>query len=343
MKKTLSLFIFVIMISSCAVKAPNPLDTVDELAFKNWIKKNAPKAVKLPSGVYMEYFRRGEIPNDTLKITPATSWAYIDYTGRTLDGTIFFTRDSNLSRLTGKWLSTTHYVDDYISYFANDEAKLCAGLRWGLLDMKRGDSARIYIPARLAYLTGSMTMNTGYQGELVSYATSPIYFDVRLDNIINDPVKFERNTVENWVQSNWHILPSDSIMKGVYLKITKKVPDGQEIKKDSIIKTHTSQFFLDGFIVNTNVEKIANQYKIYNAQNSYSPVDYVIGSESESKLFSKVYLKMRKGEEAEVVVTSEWTENGTEGSADNKPQILPYAPRLYKIKVLSKEEENALK
>lgn len=340
MKKTAGLILIIVAAYSCAVENSNIMDGVAESTFKSWVARNAPMAKELPSGIFIEYFRRG---NTTDTVVAYQSWLYVNYTVKTLQGNIIATRDSTLARQLGIWKINTHFCDDFV-VFKDYDMKLSLGMQLGLMDMKAGDSARIYIPTRLAFTEGS-TMNAGqgYTNSGVTYSGSPICFDVRLDHIVDKPATFERDSVQRWMVAKWNKSLKDSVADGMYMNKVVENPAGEEVKDGESVMINYSEFFTDGFILNTTVAEVAKKYGIYDysGKTKYKPSKITLGSSEFSAVFNKVVPKMRRGEEVEVVTVSKWTVNGNNGSEYNVPQILPYQPRYFYIRLLTQEEENS--
>lgn len=339
MRKIIGIATVVLMFIACAQDAPSPLTDMDIITYRKWIANNAPNAKLIDNDIYIEYFERPH-ENDTLAPRFNTSWLEMNYTGRKLDGTIFFTRAQNLSRLVGKWKNTTHWVDDFqnLSYYFN--TILCQGLIHVMPNLREGDSARIYIPYLYAYRE-AMNINAGYAGETSTYVNAPIYFDLRLNKIINDPTKYELDKVQNYATQKWGMYINDTIVKGVYMRKTVTDMAGALLTEDEVANIDKSDYFLDDFILGTTVDSIAKKAEIYTSSGSYVPLQISMSEHSEDDpIVKKVLKQMRKGEQAEVVLISRYTRDGTPGNPSNAPQINPYTPRLYKIHLLVDKEED---
>lgn len=347
-KRFLAALSVALLLASCASEAPALItETMTDEFFRNWVRKNAPNATEFKNGVFMEYIHKSNT-TDTTTIKPRKSWVYFSYTAQTLENSIFATRDSTNARRVGIWNRSTHFIDDYqVLGTTESYTKICIGAQYGMIQMKTGDHARIYVPATAAYYDNSMNINSGYLTTDVLYQKRPIIFDIRINKIVDDPLKFERDSVERWAKKNWNIEIKDTIFDGMYLKKTKTVETGEEILKDQPVTIDWTEYYTDFFIMNTNVDSIAKRYNIYNSSNTsqYTATKFNAGvANSDIDLaMVKAVLKMKRGERADILCLSKWTKNGNEGNLSNIPQIEYYQPRIFRIRVYTQEEENEQK
>lgn len=342
-------------VSSCAKTEPLAVGGLGEDSFKAWLAKNDPQAEAMPSGIYIHFKERGNM--EFLKPKPDESWFRIDYTIYAMNGVIAISRDSVRAKLVGSWVPVTHFVDDFLPYKSGlnyTYPEICEGLRDAFQYLRVGDSARIYIPSRLAYTEQYFYeyFNKGNACEQATLSLMPLYFDVRVNEIVNNPKEQELLRVQDYVRLKWGILAKDSIGYGLYMRLLEDYPTGDSIKKDTTVRYFYSERFMDNHLVETNVEKVSEaagylgyvdwKYEL----NNFEPSAFEsAGSDTTNqRLFAKVFLKMKTGQTVEVVSTSEWTGQGNSGSKSNIPQVLPYEPRKMQIKTLkwdqSEEEKD---
>ncbi len=325
---------------SCAKEAESPLGDVNIESFLAWMEKNAPEAVELDYGVFMDFKQRAanweQLP--TPKVD--TSWIRLSYTGYTLAGDVFETRDSLLAAQLGTSLPTTHFVDDYIFY--TSQQKLCYGLYLALSELRVGDEVRIYIPEFLSYTT-TMNENSGYAGPAGStYVGYPVYFDVKIASIDEDPREIEVQRINDWVADNWGMTEADTLREGLYMRIIDARPLGDTITEDSTATYQYFSTFLDGHPSQTNIQSIAEEWGTYSTSDSYSLVSITNSTFTDTLstfgVFPRVILNMRQGETAEAVAAS-WYAAGIYGDADQVPQVLPYDTQVYQIEVVDPNED----
>lgn len=322
---------------SCAKESPGIGNELARATFDAWVKKYAPEAFANPyKDVYIEFIERG--PQNGARPVLEYAWLTMNYTGKTLDGTVFVTRVDSISKRVGHFAYTTHYADDFVFYSATS-TKLCEGLRQALQAMRVGDSVRVYIPADKGYAY-SMAMNSGYAGETgVSYSSLPLVFEMRLKALTSSPFIWERDSAERFAKQQWGTdYTNDTV--GMYMHISKRNPEGDPITADSSVYVYYEEYFMDGFLAATNIDTVARKWNVYNtdSETAYDPMlvtPSVGGNYATNKVLFIAAPKMRKGEVAEVVTVSTWAQ-GDEGDSESKPEILPYQPMRYRIHILEK-------
>ncbi|MEG1413602.1 MAG: hypothetical protein RR980_00430 [Mucinivorans sp.] len=333
---------------SCAKDPSSILDGAEQATFQAWIKKNDPQAEKKESGIYIKFYEHGNLGIIVPKVDQ--SWLQLNYSLSMFDGSIAVTRDSSTSRLLGSWSPTTHFVDDFVAYYSKTTAftygRICEGLRDAFQYLRIGDSARIYIPSSLAYIDASpLSDNSGYVGQNVDYLNKPIYINVRVKDIINHPVEWEKNKVQDYARTRWGQLSKDSIAYGIYMRVIEDDPKALPITADSTVRYFFAERFLDHQLVLTNVESVAKAAKYYATAaasrwnysvTEFMPTDFLEAKKDSTKqhLFGKIFLKMKAGQTVEVVSLSNWTSTGSSGDFTAVPQILPYEPRVYQIRTI---------
>ncbi len=326
----------------CATPGDNPMADFPLESFEAWIDVNAPTADSLAEGVYIEYYSRATNWEELPAPIVDTSWIRLNYTGYTLDGSVFETRDSTLALQLGTWVQTTHFVDDYVPYAVSN--KICPGLYVALTNMRQGDIARIYISASMAYSSTLMGENSGYAGPTLEYFGYPVYFDVMVDEIVDDPQEHELDSLQRWVQANWkdkgYVV--DSLAEGIYMRMILEDPTADSITSDSTVNYNWQSYFLDNHPVNTNIEDLAEEWGVYSSSVLYD-IEQMTPSKFEDSLSTyQVYrlaiINMRQGEIAEAVAVS-WLAAGVFGDAGAVPQILPFESLRFNIETLAKEDD----
>lgn len=321
---------------SCAEKATGLGTGLARESFDAWVAKYAPAAYAHPyKDVYIEYVERG--PADESTPVEGFTWLTLDYTGKTLDGTVFVTRVDSISRRVGQFAYTTHFCDDFVEY-TSTSTKLCQGLRQAFEQMRVGDSVRVYIPSDKAY-TSAIDINNGYAGEAgVTYTSVPVMFDMRLKAVTTQPFIWERDSVQRFAELHWAGSDYSHDTVGMYTRIVKSNPAGDTITKDSSVRVYYAEYFMDGFLAATNIDTVAVKWNVYDNSNE-SAYDALVTTPSvgenasvDKALYIAV-LRMRKGEVAEVVTVSTWA-HGDSGNSSSTPEILPYQPMRYEIHVM---------
>ena len=327
---------------SCAEEAPNIGDGLARQSFETWVAKYAPAAYANPyKDIYIEYIERGA--EDASVPVLDYTWLTVNYTGKTLDGSVFVTRVDSISRRVGRFAYTTHYCDDFLS-FASTSTKLCDGLRQAFERMRVGDSVRVYIPYDKGYAY-AMSVNAGYAGEQdVTYTQLPIVFEMRLKAVTTQPFIWERDSVQRYAELHWAGSDYSHDTVGMYMRIVKQNPEGDPITADSMVYVYYEEYFMDGFLAATNIDTVARKWNVYSSgdETAYESLAILPAAGSNATVNKVFYIAaplMRKGEVAEVVTVSTWA-HGDTGDASSTPEILPYQPMRYKIYILENEEED---
>ncbi|MEG1037261.1 MAG: hypothetical protein RSE22_02765 [Mucinivorans sp.] len=342
--------------AGCAGDPPSVLDGAAEETFTKWMQKYAPRAEKKSSGIYLDFIKRGNasfvVPKEN------KSWMRLTYTLYTLNDVVAETRDSTLSMLMGYWSATTRFVDDLLPYRSkahNGNTTICEGLRDAFQYLRVGDSVNIYIPVSLAYSNEvTLSGNSGYLGEVLSYQNRPIRLTVRLDEIINDPLVWEEEIVQDYARSKWGQLIKDTVAPGLYMRLLVDDPKGDPITTDSTVRYFFAERFMDHQLLLTNVEKVSKAALYFNSETA-SQWSYTVSSmtplelqnakndTTDKALYAKVFTKMKAGQTVEVLCTSRWTRLKNAGSQSAIPQVLPYEPRRFQIRTLKWNEPSASK
>lgn len=342
----------------CAETPVSALAGLSTESFDAWIKKNDPQAQKMPSGIYIHFRERGNIT--FIKPKKDTSWLQLNYTAYNMANMAIATRNENFSKLLGKWEVTTHFVDDVVPYrysVYSTSNIMCGGLYDAFQYLRIGDSARIYIPTGLGYdadgssssYGGGLSLNEGYAGEISTYASKPLYIDVRVKDIINDPAQWEMGLVQDYVRLNWGQAARDSIAYGIYMRLLQDYPTGDSIKADSTVNYFFAERFKDHHLIETNVASVARKANYYTflknndvkfAVSEFTPTNFAESKTDSTtrRIYAAAFLKIKSGQTIEVISISRWTSEGNAGNAAETPQILPYQPRMFQIRTLKWNE-----
>lgn len=326
---------------SCAKQSSGIIDeTYSKESFEKWIAKYAPRAGAIEEGVYVEFLDRASNWNELSAPVIEKNWVLLDFYGSTLSGSVFGTRDSLQAKLIGIWQYPTHFVPQVLAYSTYNSA-LCRGLVVALARMRVGDHARIYIPANK-----SLSNGTFYSGYLAmspeQYQSFPVWYEVKLKDIITDPLKWEDSLVNNYARVNWNYTLADTIAKGLYMRKTVLNPAGDTITTDSTTRVWQVLRFLDGQLLNTNIDSVAKAAHYSGAENltnsdyqirTITPDKYTGEYSITNQVYKQIIPRMRTGEQVEVVATSIWGV-GQAGKLTEVPQIGAFEPIRYHFKTL---------
>lgn len=344
-------------IVGCAKESPSLVSGVAEETFRAWLAKYDPTAERKENGIYLRFVERG---TGTVVPTADKSWLRLNYTLYAMDGVVGETRSDKVAKLLDTWSAITHFVDDMLPYYSrtySNYSQICEGLRSAFQYLRVGDSVRIYIPASLGYFAATsekgMSVNSGYVGEnTTGYLDRPCYFDVRVNEVIDDPAVWEQKMVERYVQ-RWNIPASDSVIRGVYMRVIQDNTNTTPITVDSSVRYYYATRFLDNHLIRTNVEKVLYQAKYLYSDSpawgwsqdpsTFTPADFSgTGSQTDStyrRVLAKVLPKAKSGQAIEFVTISAQVASGNVGQLNATPQILPYQPRRMQLRLLRWDEK----
>lgn len=342
MKKILIYIFFASAFFGCAKQVDLPNDKLFDFTLEKWLLKNDPSALPIGNtNVYIRYVERGPEQDTMYPVYNSPyCWLDINYSGYTMNGVSFVTRNTHVKHIAGGWNYLTHWCNDFTT-FNQDNPKMPSGMGIAIAAMRPGDSARIYLPYNMSYSV-AFGATSGYLGETTNYTSMPVYFDIRLKDVTYDASRYEIDSVNRYASKRWHQTINDTIAPGIYfrrLNVEDKTKD--TITKDSTVAFYYVETFTDGFMIITNSDSVARSYPgRYQEANpsmglTYKP--YVMRpffSPTAPAAVSHALVNMRKGDSAEVVCISYYAEGDGFGNQMEKPEILPYQPLMFKVYVL---------
>lgn len=365
---TFSLVSVSLLLSSCAKEVSENSLEVSKTSWSKWIAhfiETHPDQDIKPlgeDGVYAEVLKTA--PVDAVSVEVG-NWVRINYTGRSMEGDVFVTRDSMTAAQQGTVTLFTHYVPQYVLIAGNSAY---SGIPYGqylaIKSMKQGEKLRVYIPSYLAYGSSGTSFSKGYQGQNPLLAGSNVTMEIELVEVIKDITEFENKNVEKRAQTDWGLTVKDTVKTNFYIQRFdptqgfNPVPDPafdpmkaldpdfdpdfvrDSITVDSMAKIYYIGRFLDGFVFDTNIDSVAKRLWDDNTARkvlSFRPKD---GGYIEA--FNLAIPTMVYNQCARFVFTSKYG-YGVNGSSEGKTVIQPYSPLIFEIYILpnaKKKEED---
>ncbi len=348
-------------IASCAKRESEDIYLLEEKAFDAWMLKYVNKGVegsvaaKQPNGIYVEFIADGNQDMDASYDTIV--WLRLDYTGRDLKNNIFVTRSEDLALQQKTFTPQTHYTSDYI-FCGNENHSMIKGQYFALknklvkpdgstIKMSEGTEVRLYIPSYLAFGTTGYTDDQGYGGQYNLPGTKPVIEQLSVVEIIKDPVDWEDKRVTDYALDRWNMWwETDTTTAGFFIDTVRfnqelALKYGKEMslpfKKeydltvDSTAKVWFIAKFLDGFILDTNID--TTYYRFYNrmvekdpatatAWKTHSAMSYKpsINKNEYISAFYTAIPNLRKGQWSRMLFTSNYGYGATGLSAALKDQ-----------------------
>ncbi|GHU95820.1 hypothetical protein FACS1894156_6020 [Bacteroidia bacterium] len=263
--------------------------------------------------------------------SPQTSdYVKFDAVVKTLKGAKLQVTKKWDAQLLGTFANSTHYLPTYDSL-----PSLLLGVQRALSQMQEGDSMIVLLPSSLAYGTSGSSSISGY---------TPLIFEIMLRQIITDPRKAEANDVADFLTAHTEFVPLlDSIgepLAGIYIHYVDTVAVIADSitypVKDTKMGLKYAGFFLDDFLLDTNIEDTAANHKLnlYDSngakQSKYSSNfehTYGYGATNSIGAFDAALRRVTQGSTVEFVFTSEWGY----GKIGTTTTVQPYTPLHFRV------------
>ena len=340
MNKILIGILTLLLATACARENEFDKRAFEEGAFARWMAKYHPNVPESGNdkGIYVEWLDKN--PDGTR--LRESYWFEMDYTVRDQNGDIFYTRSRRDARLLfGSFFDyTIHYAPELIRYYPPELVYTYpSGQIRFFAELNEGDSVRLYLAPGWGYsgygFTYSRSSHFGFAlpGTQIE-PTTGLIVDMRLNRVIKDIDLYEREQVTRWAADSLGITdPADSIALGVYFKKTIENPTGEEIESTSTARVYYTTRFLDGHVLDTNIDSVARAHHITAKGGLWE-----VTSKGDAVDAAKAaVLKMRVGERARFVTISDGA-YGSEGSTDiNDGHVIvpPYTPLEFEFYIES--------
>ena len=333
MKKRVLFFVSVaaLVLSSCGKTAtPGPNDASRSF-FLAWLKVNYPDAKPVRHGVYIVE----ETPGTT-KLGSAVDYPYVslDYVYYDLAGDIQGYTDEKTAKQLGEYTEQALYGPDI---FYRGENGMNIGMADAISGMDVGGERLVIIPG---WLNSSTVYDT--EEEYIANVTgNDGVYRFKLREQIKDIVKWEIDSLVNYVGRNFGLQPKDSLQYGYYYARTGKPKSEIEFPKDTTIKINYIGRLLNGKVFDTTIRDTAVLYGIYNPNTTYGSQsvtfaeDYTeikLGSSTIIKGFAYTLSKMHPGESGSGIFYSALGYGAT-GSGKSIPK---YSPLRFDIYIVDK-------
>lgn len=315
----------VAMAAGCASPETIEFDQLEEQSLEAWMDKNHPDWrnpdsgwKRTDKGVYIYWMEHSTLaaPADTL--IKSGNWVRIDYTGKTLDGNIFYTRDEGVAKIQGTYNRRTHYVDNFV-YLYEENASLPEGMFDALTNMKVGDMTKVVLPSNMYRgASGYNSTNVGYNGQWGVDGNKPVIIDsLKIVEVSEDPITLENRQVNNYVAERWNLSEKDTLSKGLYVQLMTPFPVKRDsvvtaTKTDSVLTCYYKAYFLDGFVFDSNIDSV--QMRAWGEVVNEGPMKWDMKQTSMIQGFKEACCKACYGDRLRTIFTSAYG-YGISGSA----------------------------
>jgi FKBP-type peptidyl-prolyl cis-trans isomerase len=314
----------VTMAIGCASPEGTDYSELENESLEAWMTKNYgnwaenPNIMRTEDGVYIVWTERNEGSSVADTIIKEGNWVRIDYTGKKLDGNIFYTRNAEEAKRQGTFSRRTHYVDDFV-YLYSENSSLPKGMLSALTNMKVGDKTRVIMPSGMYRGSeGYDETNVGYNGQWGVDGNLPVIIDdLTIREVSEDPIILENKLVNEYAAQRWRLTEADTLSKGLYVELMTPFP----VKRDSVIKAGSTDslltcyykgYFLDGFVFDSNIDSV--QMRAWGEVVNKGPMKWDMKKTQMIEGFKKACVNACYGDRMRVVFTSAYG-YGISGSA----------------------------
>lgn len=315
---------FVALATSCATPSSIEYSTLEDESLRAWMDKNHPgwetnpDVKRTDDGVYIIWQKRSTLPAPADTIVKEGNWVRIDYTGKTLDGNIFYTRDAGVAKIQGTFSRRAHYVDDFV-YLYSENGALPSGTFQALTNMKVGDMTQVIMPSGMYRgSAGYSSTNVGYNGQWGAPGDKPVVIDsLTIVEVSEDPITLENKQVNKFAAERWNLTEADTISKGLYLQLMTPAPFKRDsvvstTKTDSVLTCYYKGYFLDGFVFDSNIDSV--QMRAWGEVVNDGPMEWDMKKTNMIQGFKEACVRACYGDRIRVVFTSAYG-YGISGSA----------------------------
>ena len=259
---------FVALAIGCASPSSSDFSELENQSLEAWMDKNNegwrnnPNWKRTDSGVYIYTMREAQLEGDADTLVKGGNWVRINYTGKTLDGNIFYTRNAEVAKIQGTYSRRTHYVNDFV-YLYEENSSLAKGMYEALTNMKVGEMTQVVLPSGMYNgSNGYNATNVGYNGQWGVDGNKPVIIDsLEIVEVSEDPIVLENKAVNIYAVERWKMAEKDSLAKGLYVQLVTPFPMKRDSvitaeKTDSVLTCYYKGYFLDGFVFDSNIDSV---------------------------------------------------------------------------------------
>lgn len=203
----------------------------------------------------------------------------------------------------------------------------------GLMKMHEGDSASFYIPVD--------SINKYMGGGLPEFVKGHLVYSIKIDKLytmeeiqkeeqamMEKALAEETENIARYLQEN--NIKAEPMESGIYLFNKKGGVLGKKVEQGCEVSVNYAGKLLNGKFFDTNIESVAKEAGIYNAQRPYEPMSYIAGVGQMIPGFDEAVMNMKKGEKATVIIPF----NQAYGSQAMGADIPAYSTLVFDIEVI---------
>ena len=227
-------------LASCAKETSVSFDEIEQRSFDAWMKEHRPDLLGNRQeargfSYYVDVLEAGSTDKADTLIAETDCWVRYEFTARDLNGNVCVTRSAVEAKQQGTFTRYTYYAP-YFRYSGSDYTTLLEGSYYALREpltlseeyiaahpgrgLKNGMQARLgtelmlYLPSSLAYSTSGASSDAGYGGQYTLDANRPAILHVKVTGRVSNPLAYEGESVDDFVESNGTVSPAEDKNSG---------------------------------------------------------------------------------------------------------------------------------
>lgn len=315
------LFLASLLAISCAKETEETDESIQRRILDAYLKTNNYQDIKpTASGLYILQ----STPGEGSKVVEDSSYAFVQYTSQTLDGTYSSYLYDSIAKALGTYSRTNYYKS-----VAWDVETINKGLKEALMGMKVGGTTKVIIPPWL------IDTETGQQ---ISSSSVCAIYDIAITGITDDIYQYQLDTLQSF--SDTHYGGIDTTQAGFYFLQTL-TSEKDTIAEGRSVSVRYVGKYLDGQLFDTNIPDTAKFYKIYSGSDGnytalsmkfYQNLEKAVEENSSVSGFSKaVGLMRRYGDRCVTFFNSDhgYKDEGSWKSSGSG--IPPFCPLFFEI------------
>ena len=239
MKKILlalaAIAIITLSITSCAEEQEENIYDIEQRSLDAWMNEHEmnvgpdeEQPIRYSNGIYIKWIKR-----QPLGAKPAYgNWLRLNYTGMTLDGKVFKTRNKEVAIAEKQFSEKTNYVPAFINFYESNG--LTEGENFAIGQMREGEKIIAYIPSKLAFDGQTETFSNGYGGHYsITAHTGAVKIEIELVDVIENASIREKELLVKCLNANGLTDASiedggDMVREGLYAKVLTQHNDPPE-------------------------------------------------------------------------------------------------------------------
>lgn len=251
--------------AGCAKPVQVGLNDANKEFLEAWMSIHYPNVQPTADGIYIVEDRSGT--GIALGNPETLPYLFVEYTTRSLDGTVTNTTSRALSQQIGTYEYNNFYGPEV---WRRPDYGVMVGVEKTLSTMKVGGKRTAVIPGWL--LSGKVFGDPDYCFKKAS-GTNAIY-EIEVVNGLNDIVKWEVDSLCRYLADKYPSVAAGDSLKFGYYYVRSKEPEKESVSfaKDTTIRINYIGRLLNGTVFDTTIKDTAKFYGIYSAGKTYGPV-----------------------------------------------------------------------